>query len=289
MKRIKRKSQKGDFSEILLVGALILGLFLFYKKEISAFVAKSKNAIVEVAFESNTSKDPAATAEAALAEDPFFNREVFGYSTKGKPLDGYVIGKGSDVIFLLASIHGNEMGGAELLKDYVEKIKANPAMVPGSKKLVILPVANPDGYFDRVDKLNANGVNLNLNFSTKDWSEYGPEGNYAGPKPFSEKESQVIKSIVEKYKPKTMISYHSYGSLVTPEENTASINFANWYVAQVYNRYVYYNDWDYPGTATKWFVQSGGVRAITVELSNHETSDWSINNRALDNLLVKNF
>ena len=107
----------------------------------------------------------------------------------------------------------------------------DPSLVSNTKKLVVIPISNPDGYYDRSDNLNSNGVNLNLNFGTSDWQEYGPEGKYAGSKPFSEAESQVIKQVVEQYKPEAMISFHSHGNLISPEAGDDSVNLAKWYAA----------------------------------------------------------
>jgi len=119
-------------------------------------------------------------------------KKVFGYSEAGKAIDGYEIGSGENCLLLFAAIHGNEMGTAVLLNQLVLEIALNPKLVSETKKLIIIPVINPDGYYDRTDNLNANGANINLNFGTSDWQPYGPEGNFAGEAPFSENESQVI-------------------------------------------------------------------------------------------------
>ncbi len=206
-------------------------------------------------------------------------KKTFGYSAQGKPIDGYEIGNGPNTILLLASIHGNEIGTTDLLNKFVEEIKANPSIISKEKKLVVIPIANPDGYYDRLDKLNANEVNLNLNFFTSDWKEYGPEGTYAGPEPFSEPESKVIRQIVEQYNPSIMISYHAMGALVSPEAGDASTALGKWYAKKA--GYEYYLDWDFPGTATRWFVETTKKAAITVELTAYRPSDWGINKSAL--------
>ena len=198
---------------------------------------------------------------------------------QGRPIDGYEIGYGKNTLLLFASIHGNEMGTADLLNQLVLEIALDKNLVSKNKKLLIIPVANPDGYQERLDNLNANGANLNLNFGTSDWQNYGPEGNYAGASPFSEKESQAIKEIVEKYKPKAIISFHSHGNLISPEKGDVSAALAKWYSEKT--GYAYFDAWDYPGTATKWFVESTGNPAITVEISKDFQSDWEINKGAL--------
>jgi hypothetical protein len=148
--------------------------------------------------------------------------------------------------------------------------------------VIIIPVTNPDGYYSREDKLNANEVNLNLNFDTTDWQPYGPDtGQSAGREPFSEPESQVIRDIVDAYKPSTFISYHAKGAFVSPEENQESIDLSNWYISKT--GYAPADaSYDYPGTATKWYVNEiDGGAAITVELSEWYNTDWTQNKSAL--------
>jgi predicted deacylase len=98
--------------------------------------------------------------------------KFFGYSTKGRSLYGYEIGTGKETVFLFGAIHGDEKNTADLLNKFVEEIKANPESISDSKKLVVIPIANPDGYYERSDNLNINSVNLNRNFGTKEWKPY---------------------------------------------------------------------------------------------------------------------
>lgn len=239
------------------------------------------------------------TTETAIAENknesvikvpfitPKYTKEIFGTSTKGKEIEGYIFGSGGETYLFFSAIHGTEMGTTPLLTKLVEELKKNPDLVSKNKKIIIIPCLNPDGYYDRVDKFNANDVNLNLNFQTSDWQQWGPEGSYAGDAPFSENESRLIRDVVEKYKPKTMISYHAKGSIVNPEANTPSRELAEWYVRKTNSIYTYFEDWewDYPGTATKWFIETTGGAAITVELSDFYNDDWEVNKTALFELI----
>jgi len=237
--------------------------------------------MVRTAVEYGRTPEPIVTA---TPEPVFkFEQKVFGHSRTGRPIEGYEIGKGEDVIFLHASIHGNEMGTTDLLVELIDEIRASNSLVADSKRLIIVPIANPDGYYDRIDKLNGNGVNLNLNFLTDDWEFYGQQGTFAGPQPFSEVESLVIKKIVEDYKPNLMVAYHAKGALVSPEANDESIALAKWYAQKT--GYEYFDEWEYWGTATRWFMETTGRAAITVELSEYLQSDWNINKKALLELI----
>lgn len=64
-------------------------------------------------------------------------------------------------------------------------------------------------------KSNARGVDINRNFSTF-WSKTGSVGGsfFSGMKPDSERETRIIKRIINKYNFDFIISYHSMGNLV---------------------------------------------------------------------------
>jgi hypothetical protein len=237
-------------------------------------------------FAEKTINAPFYSALASISKPTKIDPVVFGHSTEGKPIEGYVVGSGPDTILLMAAIHGNETGTADLLNQLVAEIKADPSIVSKTKRLVIMPVANPDGY-DIAKKMNANGVNLNLNFDTPRWTNWGPEGTYAGPKPFSEVETQVIRQVVLQYKPDMMISYHAQGALVTPEEFSSSITLAKWYSTETGYKYedTSNSDWNFWGTATLWFADTTGGPAITVELTTLTGGDWDINKQALNDLI----
>lgn len=207
------------------------------------------------------------------------SEKTFGYSTTGRPITGYEVGSGTNTILFFAGIHGDEKNTTELLTLFLEEIKANPSMVSETKKLVIIPLLNPDGYYDRTDNLNANEVNLNRNFGTTLWKPGGLGSMFAGNESFSESETRVLRDVIEQYQPDSMVAFHSQGGLIAPEEDPKSIAFGNWYIEK--SGYKYYDEWQYHGTATEWFVETMKGPAITVELTNHEHNDWELNKSAL--------
>ena len=215
--------------------------------------------------------------------DAILEKKIFGYSESGREISGYEIGAGENTLLLFAGMHGREKGGKDLLDKLAEEVLANPNLIRPTNKLIIIPLMNPDGYYGLEDKVNANGVNLNRNFDTSQWMQYEGEDSLAGPKPFSESESRVIKDLVEQFQPRMMIAFHSQGHLVSPEAGVPSIKLAKWYSNKT--GYHYFDEWDYAGTATRWFQETTGNPAITVELANHIESDWEINKAALLELI----
>lgn len=278
-KRRKKKLQTKLASQVGIIILLLSFIFLF------SSITTGKSIIAQKNKEKPAEKEK--IIEKAVEKIDIVER-IFGVSTAGKEVKGFEAGSGQECILIFAAIHGNEMGTADLLNKLVDEIKAKPSLVSSSKKLIIIPVLNPDGFYDREDKLNANEVNLNLNFRTSDWKPYGPEGQFAGAEPFSERESRLLKEIVEKYKPTSMISFHSQGAIVSPELNhEPSAVLAKWYSEKTGYLYVDEASWDYPGTATKWFAETYNKAAITVELTNHSESDWAINKPVLIELISK--
>ncbi len=265
---------------IFILCLIAIGLYVYFVS------AKKQNSIIEPEVQGVTLTEAEPPVEES-EDDYFFNKKVFGYSETGRTIEGYEVGWGANVILIHASLHGDEIGTTDLLNVFAEELQSDPELVASTTKLVIIPIANPDGYYDRTDKLNSRGVNLNLNFQTKDWQKYGPLGTFAGEFPFSEKESQVLKQVVEEYKPVAMIAFHAEGALVSPEGGKASITLAKWYAKSA--GYTYYDYWDFPGTATKWFEEAYGKPAITVELTDDLKGDWSKNKKTLLELVATDF
>ena len=281
----KEKRRYGEWS-------LVLGFLLFTAPIIAAsfYIYDGMQTKTVLVAATETQKNPATVVETAKIEEVSqgtsgVEEKIFGQSTDGKPITGFVIGTGTDTTLMFGSIHGNEMGTADLLNTFVKYVKSNPSSIGANERILVIPILNPDGYYDRTDKLNANEVNLNLNFGTSDWAMYGSEGQYAGPEAWSEAESRVLRDVVLKYLPNRMIAYHSNGSLTNPEFSDASAELAWWY--GVRSGYTYYADpaWDYSGTATKWFEETYKKAAITIELNDHYMNDWSQNKAPMLELL----
>jgi len=127
---------------------------------------------------------------------------VGGLSVEKRPLEYCVIGDGQDVIFIMASIHGNEQAGTPLVKRLAEYLKQNPRLIYG-KSVVLLPVANPDGVY-RNNRYNARGVDLNRNFAATNRSANSVSGYTA----VSEPEARIIAKLIRRYQPDRIISIH---------------------------------------------------------------------------------
>lgn len=210
-------------------------------------------------------------------------KRTFGYSENGRAIDGYEIGDGAECVLFFGGIHGNEKGAVSLLQQFANEILTSPELVSSTKRVIILPLLNPDGYYQEIYRDNANGVNINRNFTTPGWTAYPDEETFAGTEPFSEAETRLLRDVVQECEAELMIAFHSQGGVISPEASPESIALADWYASKT--GYTIYNDWNYPGTATQWFMSTTGNPAITVEMTSHDKSDWDINRSALLELI----
>lgn len=139
--------------------------------------------------------------------------EVFGQSHEGHNLTVWVPEEKKPRILVLASIHGDEGETTVVLSEALRSIAtedlANAAILCG----------NPDGLV-RGTRGNANGVDLNRNFPTSNWS---PEPVFyksrekdsqdialsPGAKAGSEAETRALLTLLERMKPQAVLTLHA--------------------------------------------------------------------------------
>ena len=78
----------------------------------------------------------------------------------------------------------------------------------GANNLLFIPCLNPDGMARNI-RTNSNGVDLNRNFPTKNWKLTERNEFFGGERPASEIETQFVIDIIEKYKPKFILTLHA--------------------------------------------------------------------------------
>ena len=109
-------------------------------------------------------------------------------------------------VLILGGVHGDEIEGVVcangLLDVFLQKFDYK-------LQLTLIPEFNPEGVLNKT-RGNSNGVDLNRNLATKDWSPEAKTPRYQpGPHPLSEKENQAL---VEELKdvPNLIVSLHSW-------------------------------------------------------------------------------
>jgi hypothetical protein len=223
---------------------------------------------------------------------------VIGYSVSGRPIEVYTFGNGERQRMIVAGVHGGyEWNTIALADELIQYIYEHPDVIPSDMTLYILRNLNPDG--DARDhgiegRVNDHGVDLNRNFPTNwaaNWDRdgcwnYGPTTGGTGPA--SEPETRVLMAFLQTHRVEVLISYHSAALGVFPGGEpweTNSTKFAK-KLASV-TKYPFPpidTGCVFTGTLADYAVELGAV-AVDMELSDHKSTDYKKNLKALDVLL----
>jgi murein tripeptide amidase MpaA len=159
----------------------------------------------------------------------------------------------------------------------------------------IVPLVNPDGYvhswevdrYWRKNRRGGHGVDLNRNYSVA-WGQAGSSGdprspNYRGEHPFSEPETQAMRSLFESELVAAHVDFHSFSQLIlypwsykrqAPPDRDAFAAIADRMSSAMYARHgAKYGvrpgaelKVGASGTFTDWTYGERGALAFTVEL-----------------------
>lgn len=134
--------------------------------------------------------------------------EKIGASVEGRDIYQYVAGRGDKMVLIIGGFHGAEIRGAELALVFAEYLKVNKPPLE-STQIVVVPALNPDGLV-RQSRVNANGVDINRNFPTANWTAEarGPRYN-PGDAPASEPETILAMHLVDSLSPACIVSIHA--------------------------------------------------------------------------------
>lgn len=119
---------------------------------------------------------------------------------------------------IIGVFHGDEPQGKFLIEEYLKKyssfnFSSSESLIP-RRRILFIPCLNPDGM-QLGTRTNANGVDLNRNFPTKNWGEDtskagdNPADYFGGTHAGSEIETQFVIDVIEKYKPELIITLHA--------------------------------------------------------------------------------
>ncbi len=136
------------------------------------------------------------------AQTPPAQHQLMGRSVNGRAIMVQVLGRGSDTVFVMGAIHGNEPASATLVERLSEHLRRNPSLLDG-RRVVLLPVANPDGLAAGTRE-NVHGIDLNRNFEAGNRVDNETNGHSA----LTEPESKALQRIIKEYKPSRIVSIH---------------------------------------------------------------------------------
>lgn len=223
---------------------------------------------------------------------------TIGYTTHDKPiiLYQYWDDNASKTVLMNFGMHGNEIGTVKLAMKLLEALDTNSIDIPSDLRVLIIPCLNRDGFQKALKnpdyfwgwsvwKFNGNNVELVKNISLLENHSKKTKMRISGKmvtadwwdSPFSEPESQALRSVIQKIKPDLFIDYHNaYPCVWWETTSDAKI------VAQKYreltgrpDRSELYVTPDFKRYQSIW------LNTIFVEWTNRWASDWNMHKRVL--------
>lgn len=215
---------------------------------------------------------------------------AYGKSVEDRDLVAYRFGNGNAVVMLVGGIHaGAESVTVRLMEQFIEHYEDTPDDIMDGISLLIVPVANPDGYIlgeINIGRFNAREVDLNRNWNCgwEDTAYWGENEVNPGSEPFSEPETIALGGLIQQVQPGAVLFYHAaargvFAGRCGDEDHSSQL-------ATVYGEasgYPYgepFTDYVVTGTAPAW-VNSIGLAAADIELSSTDDTEYVRNLRAV--------
>jgi predicted deacylase len=232
---------------------------------------------------------------------PIPNPFVLGTSEAGNPIEVYTFGDGPRHVVLIGGIHGGyEWNTILLAYEMVDYFKSDPLSIPAGITLHIIPSANPDGQLNTVGflgpftekdiskdtipgRFNQNQVDLNRNWDCKwvPFSEWRKEKVSAGKAPFSEVENVLLRDFITSLPAAAVVWWHSAAFAIFAGGCDGPFPPAD-FLAKTYSEASGYpipgsfDHYEVTGDASDW-LSLQGIPSITVELTNHNDTDFDRN------------
>lgn len=111
-------------------------------------------------------------------------------------------------LLFIGGVHGDEPEGVELANKTLAWLKDNSEKV--QTPWVLIPCLNPDGIA-LAQRVNANAVDLNRNYPSKDWNaQFTKARYYPGKFAGSEPEIKALIKFIDEMQPQLIIHCHSW-------------------------------------------------------------------------------
>ena len=192
-------------------------------------------------------------------------------SQKGIPIyhmDKFSLDSTRKRILTFALVHGDEGPSATVARIWMERLsKINPR-----NHWRVIPILNPDGWRMNT-RMNANGVDLNRNFPTKNWKvqamrrwkskKFDPR-RYPGKRAASEIETRCAMKHVTDFKPSFIIAIHTpYGVL---DFDGPKMKFPT------FSPLPWISLGNYPGSMGRYMWKERKVPVLTIELKGNRAA-----------------
>ncbi len=305
---------------LLIIGG---GVYLFVQINMSTQDIPSTEDIVNLnedeiltPSENDTVVDVDGEIIDELTETETATQEIIGQSVEGRDIIAYHFGTGDKNILLVGGIHGGYAWNTALLarKAIDHFTNDTTGELPENIRITIIPTLNPDGLSQVIgdadiksftaydvsgtqeDKIaarfNANKVDLNRNFDCR-WQTEGVWKDTkvsGGSKPFSEPESNAIKTYILNNTPDSVVVWYSsagrvYASACEQQTTAQTLELTNIFSdASGYTSHKEFGYYDVTGDMTNWLAKQG-ITAISVLLTDKENTDWEKNKRGIEAII----
>ncbi len=132
---------------------------------------------------------------------------IFGQTASGLPIPAYHFGYEGPKVLIVGGVHGDEGEGVVaaygLFRQFLTSFDYR-------LEITLVPALNLDGVIAK-SRVNANGVDLNRNLPTNDWTnQVATPRYYPGTSAGSEPENQALMRYMEANEPSFILSLHSW-------------------------------------------------------------------------------
>ncbi len=170
-------------------------------------------------------------------------------------------------VLLMGGMHGDEYSTYSIIFKWMNTLNKHHS---GLFHWTVVPGLNPDGLLrSKSQRQNANGVDINRNFPSKDWDELALKywknrtnenpRRYPGPYAKSESETQWFVETIENFKPDVIIAVHApYGLVDFDGEVPAPKQLGRLKLRLLGT---------YPGSLGRYAAKDSNIPVITVELA----------------------
>ena len=171
--------------------------------------------------------------------------------------------KPEKTVLIIGVFHGDEPEGELLINEYLKNIEEKEL----KNRLLTIPCLNPDGKALKT-RQNANKIDLNRNFPTKNWAKTEDEQYFGGEKANSEIETQFVVDVIENNQLDAILSLHTPYKIVNydgPAKNLAEK------ISEI-TGYAVEEDIGYPtpGSFGTYAGKERNIPTITLELADDE-------------------
>lgn len=229
----------------------------------------------------NESKKSNKVTKINIREDKnnLYESKIIEKSTLNKDIEIFYLGKGSKRIAFIGGVHGNEPQGVYIVEKLLEYFQKNTQKLH-DKELLFIPKANPDS-FEKGTRTNANGVDINRNFPSKNWKEsLKKDQYYSGKEKSSEIETRIMLKHLNYFNPDFIINIHSPYKVINYDG--PAIKIAEF--ISKYNKYPITSNIGYPtlGSFGSYYGIDNNIPVITLEtLAGLPKNEWETNKKAL--------